>query len=109
MSVEVKNGGRTDFVCDGCGEIITKGTAHLRAGNSPEFLRFHNAKCEAKYNKAKKVDAKAEKTAKKTVAPVEVEAPVEPEVVKHTRIYRPRCAACERLGPEICIGKRASS
>jgi ribosomal protein L24E len=80
MSVEVKNGGRTDFVCDGCGEIITKGTAHLRAGNSPEFLRFHNAKCEAKYNKAKKVDAKAEKAAKKDVAPVEVEAPVEPEV-----------------------------
>ncbi len=45
--VLVKKGGRVDYVCDGCGEIIEKGTPHNRAGNSPNFKRYHEA-CEAK-------------------------------------------------------------
>ena len=37
----VKRGGREDYLCAGCGEIIEKGKPHVRKGNSPNFKRFH--------------------------------------------------------------------
>jgi len=66
--VLVKRGGRVDYVCDGCGEIIDKGTEHMRAGNSPNFKRYHT-KCAAKAEKAS-----AAKTAKEAAAKAKAEA-----------------------------------
>ena len=40
MATEVKKGGRTDYICTGCGEIINKKEPHLRAGGKP-FKRYH--------------------------------------------------------------------
>ena len=37
----VKRGGREDYLCTGCGEIIEKGKPHVRKGNSPNFKRYH--------------------------------------------------------------------
>ena len=38
---QVKRGGRQDYLCDGCKELIAKGTPHARKGNSPNFKRYH--------------------------------------------------------------------
>ena len=42
--VKVARGGRQDYLCEGCKEIIEKGTPHVRKGNSPNFKRYHE-KC----------------------------------------------------------------
>lgn len=72
----VKNGGRQDYVCAGCGDIIEKGTTHTRTGNAPNFKRYHDA-CVGK--KPATTDAVATETgaeAAGTTEPVTEPAPV---------------------------------
>ena len=41
-------GGRQDYPCGGCEEVIAKGTPHVRMGNSPNFKRYHEGCVPAK-------------------------------------------------------------
>lgn len=42
-AVEVKRGGRSEYICAGCGKLIAKGEAHMRQNSKGGFKRYHKA------------------------------------------------------------------
>ena len=54
MTVLVKKGGRQDFTCAGCGQVIEAKVPHLRAGGPP-YKRYHQG-CETKVDVKAKVE-----------------------------------------------------
>lgn len=58
--VLVRNGGREEYTCKGCGKVIPAKTPHWRTGNSPNFKRYHFGHDPLKTPSPLKAEAKPE-------------------------------------------------